>query len=143
MPFFKQLLRPMCDPNKSDIADDPRMVYYSEVKKWLAKYTSTIRMCVSYKHNYSPDTVEEFLAWDDIVTKNECTGRINDYLCIKWDWKDNLYDPVIATAIYHSRLLSIEKYHKLCDNDLAPKHREPDYDPAYKYNYTWRVSCIT
>ena len=28
---------------------------------------------------------------------------------------------------------------KLCDSGLAPKQRHPWFDPAYKYDYAWKI----
>jgi hypothetical protein len=44
-----------------------------------------------------------------------------------------------ASAITHSRWLQIKRvYYKICDNDLAPKKGDADYDPAYKYDYIYK-----
>ena len=128
----------MCDPKKSGIIDDPRMGYYTEVEKWSAKYAATIGMCGSYGHQYYPATAEEFVVWDNIVTKCGCRGRINGDLYRKWDSSDDSYDCEIAGAMNQSRWLEIKRCYKLCDNDLLPKRRDPGYDPAYKYDYAWK-----
>jgi hypothetical protein len=38
------------------------------------------------------------------------------------------YDPETASAITHTRWLQVKRAYKLCDNDLAPKKGDADYD---------------
>jgi hypothetical protein len=45
----------------------------------------------------------------------------------------------IAGAIMHTRWLQVKRVYKICcDNDLAPKKGEPDFDPTYKYDYIYK-----
>ena len=137
--FFKQLLLPLCDPEKSGIEDDPRMPYYSKLERWSTKYAASIGLLGSYGHDFKTPNIEELVHWDSCVFKSGVNGALQGALYRRWRLGDTAYDPDIASSMTHSRWLQIKRIIKLCDNDLSPKRGEPGYDPAYKYDYLFKT----
>jgi hypothetical protein len=137
--FFKQLLQPMCDPEKSGIQDDPRLPYYSEIEKWTAKYAASIGLFGSYGHDYKTASIEELVHWDHLIIKSGVNGGISDGAIYR-RWKTGgAYCPEIAKTMTYHRYLQIKRSVKLCDNDKAPKKGQPGYCPAYKYDYAFKA----
>jgi hypothetical protein len=136
--FFKQLLLPMCDPEKSGIEDDPRLPYYSKVERWSTKYAASIGLLGSYGHDFKTPTIEELVHWDSCVFKSGVNGALQGALYRRWRVGDTAYDPDIGASMTHTRWLQIKRIIKLCDNDLTPKRGEDGYCPAYKYDYIFK-----
>jgi hypothetical protein len=136
--FFKQLLLPMCDPEKSGIEDDPRMPYYSKLERWSTKYAASIGLLGSYGHDFKTPNIEELVHWDSCVFKSGVNGALQGALFRRWRVGDTAYDPDVAASMTHTRWLQIKRIIKLCDNDLSPKRGEEGYCPAYKYDYLFK-----
>jgi len=47
----------------------------------------------------------------------------------------------IAKAFTKSRWLEMKRCYKLCNNKIAIKKGDPNYEPAYKFDYIWDVIC--
>ena len=50
-------------------------------------------------------------------------------------------DRLMCDAFMKTRWLEIKRVYKLCDNDMAPKRGDPNYNPAYKYDLVYNVIC--
>jgi hypothetical protein len=137
--FFFQLLLPICDPKKSGVLDDPRMPYYSKVERWSQKYAADIGLMGSYGHEFKPIMLDELVHYDAIMVRDGVHGGADGATYRRWKYDDSAYDPDIAGAMTHTRWLQIKRCIKLCDNDVEPKRGEPGYNPAYKYDYLFKV----
>ena len=137
--FFWQLLFPMCDPSKSGIPNDPRLPFYSNVEKWSQKYTATMGIGGSYGHSCKPLMVADLVHFDMAVIRDGVLGGMGGAIYRRWDKDGSNYDEAIASAITHTRWLECKRFYKLNDNDLAPKKGDIGYDPAYKYDYVYKV----
>jgi hypothetical protein len=133
--FFFQLLFPICNPAKSSISDNPRMPFYSKVENWSQKYAATMGIGGSYGHEYKQVMATELLHFDMAVVRDGVLGGSDGAIYCMWSRGKSNYDMEIAGAITHTRWLQVKRVYKICDNDLAPKKGEPDYDPTYKYDY--------
>jgi hypothetical protein len=136
--FFFQLLFPICDPAKSGITNNPRMPFFSKVENWSQKYAATMGIGGSYGHEYKQVMATELLHFDMAVVRDGVLGGSDGAIYRRWSRGKSNYDMEIAGAITHTRWLQDKRVYKICDNDLAPKKGEPDYDPAYKYDYIYK-----
>ena len=66
--FFKQLLTPICDPQRSTIVNNPRKAYYHLIAKFTSmKMAGEVR---SYSDTYRTWTSQEIVNGDRIVVHN-------------------------------------------------------------------------
>ena len=121
MPFFWQLLFPICDPKRSGIPDDPQLPFYTEVERWTTKYAATLGLFGAYGHDHKPPVCAELLHFDMAVVRDGVCGGMDGAIYRRWKANDEAYDSEIAGAITHTRWLQIKRIYKLCDNDLSPK----------------------
>ena len=138
MPFFWQLLFPICDPAKSNIKDDPRIPFYSAVENWSLTYAANQGLFGTYGHEFKPVTSKELLHFDMAVIRDGVLGGMSGAIYRRWKNDDSAYDREIASTITHTRWLQLKRVYKLCDNSKAPKKGEIGYDPAYKYDYIYK-----
>ena len=139
--FFWQLLFPICDPEKSGIENDPRLPFYSKVEGWTQQYALDLDMFGSYGHDFKPIMSKELLHFDMVVVRDGLLGGMSGAIHRRWKKDDAAYDPEIAGAITHTRWIQSKRVYKLNNNHTVPKKGEPNYDPAYKYDYIYR--CLT
>jgi hypothetical protein len=74
------------------------------------------------------------------VVQDGVLGGMDGAIYRRWKKMGELsYDPAkIVQAITHTRWLGVKRVYKLCDNDLAPRKDQANYDPAYKYDYIYK-----
>ena len=136
--FFWQLLFPVCDPAKSGITNDPWLPFYSKVERWSQKYAASQGIGGSYGHQCKPIMADELIHFDMAVVRDGVLGGMDGAIYRRWSKGTSCYDPETASAINHTRWLQVKRAYKLCDNDLAPKKGDADYDPAYKFDYIYK-----
>ena len=137
--FFWQLLFPICDPEKSGIADDPRIPYYSSVEKWSTLYAASLGILSgSYGHNVKPFSSLELLHFDMVVIRDGVLGGQRGAIYRRWKKDCSAYDTYTVDSITYSRFLEVKRCYKLCDNSKSPKKGQPGYDPAYKYDHIYK-----
>ena len=91
--FFWQLLFPICDPEKSGIADDPRIPYYSSVEKWSTLYAASLGILSgSYGHNVKPFSSLELLHFDMVVIRDGVLGGQRGAIYRRWKKDCSAYD---------------------------------------------------
>ena len=101
--FFKQLLQPMRDPSKFSIKNDPRMLYYTKIENWTAKYAAMIGMYSSYGHKYKKVTAEELLQWDSCVAMSSVSGQLKGgAIYCRWKPDDKAFDSEIDASTTYS-----------------------------------------
>ena len=137
--FFYQLLFPLCDPKKSGIGDDPRLPFYSVIEKWSQKYAVDLGMPGSYGHDCKAIMSDELVHFDMALIRDGIHGGSNGAIYCRWKQGTPTYDRDITEALTHTRFLQLKRMYKLCDNDKSPKKDQPGYDPAYKYDYIYKV----
>ena len=136
--FFYQLLFPMCNTEKSGVCDDPRMSFYSEVKKWTSIYASDIGLSGSYGHAFAEVKIPELVRHDGCLVRDGVRGGSSGAIHRRWlpgaDYDDDIFD-----SMKYGRWIQIKRVKKLCNNDRAPKRGDDNYDPAYKFDYIWKT----
>jgi hypothetical protein len=69
---------------------------------------------------------------------NGSDGAIHE----RWNKKaedQKMFCPKIAGPMSHTRFLKLKRCYKLCDNDKAPKRGQEGYDPAYKFDFIYKM----
>ena len=134
--FFLNLLLPVCDPAKSNIADDPRLPYYTSVANFTNLYAlGKLEWNGSYGRKFSPSIPEEHVHLDGIVSRNK-----NDQLMDNWDINHTKnYDQLIAETMGVRRVLNLKRALKLCPYFSEKKRTDVGYDPCQKYRLIWDV----
>ena len=122
-----------------DIAEDPRLPWYSAIEKWTVKYAATLVLYSAYGHNFESVSLQELLHFDSIVIKSGVVGHIDGAIFRRWKSDDGAFSEPISDCMRYSRWLQIKRCFKLCDNNRCPKLGERDYDPAYKYDYAYKA----
>ena len=140
MNFFNQSLLPICDIEKSDVEDDPRILYYSEIEGLSNLYTYQIGLGGSYCHSYCNVTAKEMWRHNGVVVRDGVRGGSDGALYRRQMSSGSDYDKTICSSHTHCRWLQIKRVKKLCNNDTCPKRGEFDYDPTFKYDYVYK--CI-
>jgi hypothetical protein len=133
------LILSVCDPSKSGIEGNKCLPYYSETENWSQKYGALISLGGSYGHVFKPATILDLLKFDMVVVKDGVLGGNDETVYCHWQEGDCNYFKVVANSMTHTCLLQIKQVYKLNDNDLVAKRGEPNYDPAYKYDYLYKV----
>jgi hypothetical protein len=111
--------------------------FYSKVENRSQKYAATMGIGGSYGHKYKQVMATELL---HSVMRDGVLGGSDGAIYRRWSRRKSNYDMETAGAITHLRWLQIKQVYKICDNDLAPKQGDADYDPAYKYDYIY--TCL-
>ena len=138
--FFYQLLLPMCDPDKSGIENDPRVAYYSFAEKCTNAEKFRTGTGASYGHDFKPTTAAELLVHDAILFLDGVLGKSDGALYGRWDKESSMYNEDIATAMTLTRYGELKRNKKLCFNLSNPGRGNPGYNPAYKYDLTFK--CV-
>ena len=136
--FFYQLLLPFCDTQKSGLHNDPRMSYYSELESWTNGYALQIGLGGSYGHKFKNVLINELVNFDGILVKDGVKGGSDGAIYRRWQNCEDMDDNIINAMTYR-RFLQIKRTIKLCDNRMCPKRGEEGYDPAYKFDFIWKV----
>lgn len=140
--FFYQLLLPICRIDKSDIQDDPRKPYYSDVAIFTQKYAFELGLGGSYGHEFKQVLVPEMLQFDGILMRDGVLGgSVDGGIHRRWKKESSCYDSLIANTMSHTRFLQLKRTLKLNDNSKAKKAKEDGYDPAYKYDMIYATMC--
>jgi hypothetical protein len=144
--FFYQLLLPIGDTSKNTFEDgsfkDPRMPFYSEVASFSNAYaTSELRLGSGYGHDFKPVKITELVRWDGVVVQDGVRGGSDGAIVRRFNkTKYNVaYDPLINKAFSKTRWLELKRVYKLCNNLIAPKKGDKDYDPSYKYDMIYKT----
>jgi hypothetical protein len=140
--FFYQLLLPIGDTSKNG-DDDPRMSFYSDVACFSNSYaTAELKLGSGYYHNFKNVQVPELVRWDGVVVQDGVRGGSDGAIVRRFNkTKYNTgYDKLISSAFTKTRWLEIKRVVKLCNNLTAPKKKEPNYDPCYKFDLIFK--CI-
>ena len=141
---FLQLIFPICDTSRNGITDDPRLPFYSSVSHWSNLYAvGELKLGMGYGHDYKMITLDELVKWDGILMKDGVLGGSNGAMLRRWDTRvDNaMFDAAISKAMTKTRYLEIKRCIKLCNNKECPKRGEPNYEPAYKFDYIYKTIC--
>jgi hypothetical protein len=138
--FFYQLLLPICDPMKSGIPDDPRSSLYHDVQCFTTLYSIQEDLGAgSYGHHLKPIETWELLHFDGVVVCDGMHGGSNGAVHCRWIKKCADYNQPTDSCMTHRRWLQVKRCYKLCNNDKAPKRGKVGYDPAYKYDFLYKV----
>jgi len=141
--FFYQLLLPIHAPDKTDILNDPRKSFYTDVACHTNFYAmSELKLGGDYGHHWSQVTSPELLRWDGALVKHGVRGGGKTSMMLRFDKSrddNSAFDAEIANAFTRTRWCEIKRTIKLCDNRLAIKKGQPNYDPAYKYDKIFNV----
>ena len=137
--FFLQLVLPLGDPEKSGVEEDDRLPFYSKVKQWSNLYAYQIGLGGSYGDEFSKSvSLKEILHHDGYIVRDGVRGGSSGAIYRHWQIGTDYHDN-IAMSITFRRWLQIKRIKKLCNNDPAPKQGQPNYAPAYKYDYIFKV----
>ncbi|KAG7373374.1 hypothetical protein IV203_034098 [Nitzschia inconspicua] len=140
--FFYQLLLPLCRSDRSDIPNDPRKSYYSEVMRWTQSYAHDIGLGGSYGHRFKEVMIPELVHFDGILIRDGLLGGSTDgAIYRRWQTKSPAFDPDTSSSLTHTRFLQLKRTLKLNDNKTAKKKGEKGYEPAYKYDFIFDVVC--
>jgi len=140
--FFYQLLLPIHAPDKTDIPNDPRKGFYTDVAKHTNFYAgSELGLGGDYGHHFNQVTSPELLRWDGSLVKHGVRGGGKTSMMLRFDIREDnsAYDGDISSAFTRTRWCEIKRTIKLCDNRLAIKKGQPNYEPAYKYDLIFDV----
>ncbi|KAG7370169.1 hypothetical protein IV203_027915 [Nitzschia inconspicua] len=138
--FFLQLLLPICRPDASDIEQDPRLPYYSNVMTWSQSYATKLGLGGSYGHRFKEVMIPELVRFDGALIRDGLLGGATDgAIYRRWKPDDAGYDQYIGASLTHTRFLQLKRVWKLNDNEQANKRGEEGYDPAYKYDYIFNA----
>jgi hypothetical protein len=100
-----------------------------------------LKMGFGYGHSYKQVTCRELLLWDGTVVQDGVRGGSNGAIVRRFhNTKYNAsYDSLISGAFSQTRWLQVKRVYKLCNNLTAPKKNTEGYDPAYKYDFIYKV----
>jgi hypothetical protein len=140
--FFYQLLLPICDTSKND--NDPRMSFYLDVSRFSNAYANCeLGLGTGYGHNFKAVLIPELVRWDGVIVEDGVRGGSNGAIFRRFKKsKFNVaFDHLISKAFCPTRWLEVKRVYKLCNNVAAPKKGQAGYDPAYKYDFIYKVLC--
>ena len=144
--FFYQLILPIHAINKEKnlepIKGDPRLPFYSPKSKWTNVYAAN-EFGDGYGHKFVNTTPTELLQWDGVLVRDGVRGSSKGAILRRFDKRtdNSAYDKLIDAAFTKTRWLDLKRCVKLCDNGQVKKRGEEGYDPAYKYDYIFKVIC--
>ena len=144
--FFHQLILPIhsIDNNKVlTVERDPRKPFYSNVARWSNLYACEELGILGggYGHEFKATSPIECLQWDGTVVMDGALGGSRGSFLRRFDTRKGniMYCPLIASTFTKTRWLEMKRCYKLCNNLTAKKKGQPDYEPAYKFDYIWEV----
>ena len=138
--FFHQLLLPMCRIQKSGIEGDLREDYYDKVENFSNLYAFTeLKLGSSYGHSFKNFSIPELIHFDGVVVRDGVKGGSNGAIYRRWIADGSDCDEFVMNSLTFTRWLQIKRAIKINDNSTAIKKGEEGYDPAYKYDFIWRV----
>ena len=82
--FFYQLLLPICDPKRSDIDNDPRKPFYSQVESFSNLYAYSIGLGGSYGHKLQVIELHQLVRFDGVVVQDGVRGGSDGALYRRW-----------------------------------------------------------
>lgn len=142
--FFYQLLLLLHD-TKQTIKDDPWMPFYQNVSIWSNFYAvQDLRIMVTgYGTVQHWVGATEFLQWDGSVLMDGVLGGSNGAFYRHFNSRENntCYSPSITSAFTRERWHHLKRIYKLCGNKESPQRGQPNYNPAYKYDYIYKMIC--
>jgi hypothetical protein len=76
----------------------------------------------------------------DVVRDGVLGGGSGGAIYRRWSRGESNYnmEQTAGGAITHTRWLQVKRVYKLCNNDVAPKMGQENYDPAYKYDFIYK-----
>jgi hypothetical protein len=95
-------------------------------------------MAGTYGHKVKPASLEEMVRFDGIVHRHGVRGG-GPGIHLRWDPTDSDYDDCVYNAMSHTRFLQLKRLYKLNNDFLSPKRNQPGYDPAYKYDMSYKT----
>jgi len=144
--FFHQLILPIhhIDNDKvMTVPNDPRKGFYSNVARWTNLYAAGELGILGggYGHEFQSVSPQEVMQWDGTVVMDGVLGGSHGSFLSRFDNRvgNEAFHKGIASTFTKSRWLEIKRTYKLCNNLLAKKKTDKDYDPAYKYDYIFDV----
>ena len=146
--FFHQLILPIHNIDNTKILTipgDPRKPFYSNVARWSNLYACEELGSLGggYGHEFKATTPIECMQWDGSVVMDGVLGGSRGGFLRRFDTRKGncMFNVNIASAFTRTRWLEMKRCYKLCNNLTAKKKGQPDYEPAYKYDYIWDVIC--
>ena len=138
--FFHQLLLPMCRPSKSGVENDPRKGFYDNVEGYSNAYAlSELKMGSTYGHNFRAISIPELIHFDGVVVRDGVKGGTSGAIYRRWIPDGADCCEKVMDSINFSRWLEVKRCMKLNNNLIAKKKGDENYDPAYKYDFIWKV----
>ena len=133
------MILPVCDPKKSDVIDDPRIPYYTEVEKFTNMSKAESGFGGSYGHNWKVATAAELVHFDGILIRDGVLGGSNGAIYRRFQKNSCCYSREIDRVMSLTRFSQLKQSLKLCHNGSAPKRNDEGYDPAYKYDLIYKT----
>ena len=94
----------------------------------------------AYGHKFDNPTLEELVRFDGVVIRDGVKGGSQGAMHRRW-MEGALYDEVIFKSLNYTRWLQMKRTYKLCNNSVAAKKGQPNYNPAYKFDYLFETLC--
>jgi len=146
--FFHQLILPIHNIDNSKVLTvegDPRKPFYSNVARWTNMYACEELGILGggYGHEFKATTPIECLQWDGSVVMDGVLGGSKGAFLRRFDTRKGncMFSEEMSSTFTKTRWLEIKRCYKLCNNLTAIKKGNPNYEPAYKFNYIWDVIC--
>ena len=138
--IFYQLIFPICDPERSGVANDPRTGFYFDLERYTATYKAQNGYGGSYGHHMKEITAAELMLFHGILVRDGVRGGSKGALFRLWDSTTSCYDPEVANVMSLSRWRQIRMVIKMNDNSQSPPKLTPGYNPAHKYDLVYK--CV-
>ena len=136
--FFFQMLFPLMSPGESNVEDDHRMPYFSNVAMLTNLYASSKSTGIGIGHDWLPCSVKDMVKWTAIPIRHGALEGSPGALKFRWAEKDARNDSAIMNCMTESRWLAIKRYFKLNLNFEEAQRGTEAYNPCAKFDYIFR-----
>jgi hypothetical protein len=82
--------------------------------------------------------IQELVRFDGVPVRDGVKGS-NRGVVYRLLQSGAKYDDMVAKSMNYTRWLQINRTYTPNPNATSPKHGEPGYDPAYKYDYIYNT----
>ena len=97
--FFYQLVLPLGDVQRSNIPNDPRMSYYSEVQRFTNIYMAESGINTEYGHNVRVPSIAEHVRFDGVLFRGGLTAQGDGALYRFWKGNGPGTDPLVQASL--------------------------------------------
>ena len=140
--FFLTCLLPICDPQRSGIEGDNRMLFFTHARACTNIYSVGAKgWGGGYGHDFKNAQEAELVNWMGVTIRHGAREGTPGSLHCRWDKGDPNYDEIIDGSITYSRFKQLKSVFKLNNNCTEPERGTDGYDPCSKYDHIYKAMC--